>query len=334
VLPMFSKRGVERIVIEKKRNPRSIPFRDDEFSQWYCVGKMQRGGFWRPYKVTVIVLECVLMMISSLFLAYTLFYANIETNSVLGYFIMHRNLVSQQNTDTAAMIVQAFDFYVTYPYIWFTWLLLPAGISSIIVPMLTIILLSGQERCCFKWTTFSMHAFSVFALLPFCIDVFIFELDLNARGTFNFLEPDFNRKIYIEGESEFLRSWVWYVSFHERRFMHFNSDETLIRSLEREIPCCGIESVDEYWKPHNFTCAKFPKCRSPLWPEVFSHYVQNDWQKVSHRGTQRLLAYPENCCENCEITNVRSFTQKQKQMKLLKKKIVIRAPTCKSQGSQ
>lgn len=40
VLPIFSERGVDRIVAEKKMNPRSIPFRDDEFSQWYCVGKM------------------------------------------------------------------------------------------------------------------------------------------------------------------------------------------------------------------------------------------------------------------------------------------------------
>uniref|UniRef100_A0A0M3HMZ9 Transmembrane protein n=1 Tax=Ascaris lumbricoides TaxID=6252 RepID=A0A0M3HMZ9_ASCLU len=232
VLPIFSERGVDRIVAEKKMNPRSIPFRDDEFSQWYCVGKMKRGGFWRPYKVTVIVLECVLMTVSSLFFAYTLFYANIETDSVLGYFIMHRNLVAQQNTDAAAIVVHAFDVHFTYPYIWFTWLLLPAGISSIIFPLLTIILLSGQERGCFKWIAFSMHAFSVFALLPLGIDVITLELDLNTPGTYSFLQPDFNKEIHVKEEAEFLRSWTWYVSFHERRFMHFNSDETLIRSLE------------------------------------------------------------------------------------------------------
>ncbi|VDM46022.1 unnamed protein product [Toxocara canis] len=239
VLPVYAERGAARIVAEKKANARSIPFIDGEFSQWYRVGNLQRGGFWRPYTLTAVVLECVLMLVSLLFIAHTLFNTNVKANSVLGFYILHRNLIAQQYTvvarcktvfkDWAATIVHVFDSHILYPHAWFTWLLLPAAISAIVFPLLAIMFISGEERRVLKWVTFTMHLLSALALMPLIAEAFIMEFDFRLRGTY------------------------W-----------------------QKIHCCGIESSNEYWKPEDYTESGLADSFPSFEPGPFMRYIQTD----------------------------------------------------------
>ncbi|KHN79794.1 hypothetical protein Tcan_12455 [Toxocara canis] len=320
VLPVYAERGAARIVAEKKANARSIPFIDGEFSQWYRVGNLQRGGFWRPYTLTAVVLECVLMLVSLLFIAHTLFNTNVKANS-----------------DWAATIVHVFDSHILYPHAWFTWLLLPAAISAIVFPLLAIMFISGEERRVLKWVTFTMHLLSALALMPLIAEAFIMEFDFRLRGTYWFVQRDFDQKSHVEEARYVLKWWALYASFYERRFMHFHSEETLIRSLEQKIHCCGIESSNEYWKPEDYTESGLADSFPSFEPGPFMRYIQTDWAKAAYKATKHFHVYPQSCCASCIVNstrfNISTLTWRPKTMRMLKRalsNVMIDGSTCRS----
>ncbi|VDK26897.1 unnamed protein product, partial [Anisakis simplex] len=124
------------------------------------------------------------MCVSLLVLVATLSIWSVDPDSAMGLYIAHRNLIARQNTDLARRITNAFDVHIKYPYIWFSWLLLPVILIAVLVSITGIMLISGIQTTFIKCVNVALHAALLLSVTPLLAEMMIFWIDLDIPAAF------------------------------------------------------------------------------------------------------------------------------------------------------